>query len=55
MGFVVKAPNLIVHDMMNNTGYGAHLELSHNSNWSRFPFLPPEVQHGNEAGREYST
>ena len=37
-GKSTKLGTMIVHDMANNTGYGAHLNLSHNSNSSRFPF-----------------
>ena len=37
-GKSTKLGTMIVHDMANNIGYGAHLDLSHNSNWSRFIF-----------------
>ena len=51
-GKSTKLGTIIVYDMVNNFGCGAHRDLSHNNSKRRFLFCPPENWHGNEAGTE---
>ena len=51
-GKSTKLGTIIVYDMVNNFGCGAHRDLSHNNSERRFLFCPPENWHGNEAGTE---